>query len=274
MRADARAQHVASPRRRPGFDGAPTIDLEGELERDSDSAVHYLPVERRALRRARPGRGGTRGGRGSRPRRRLGGALGIPTARDSHHGREKDEPPARAGTHAHQEARRESEAIERFHGADSIRGCCPGARTPRHAFSQLGLRCCSVQSRSDPGVGQEGAELLDRSEAVERHGEALVVVDGLPAGQSRARLGESSEGVLGPELLAVDAMAAFYLAVLLGPQGRCLFAAGEWETEGRAVVQRRNAGSTPGCSEGTAAGCGSECSRRGRCTGSPCWPRS
>ena len=71
----------------------------------------------------------------------------------------------------------------------------------------------------DFGGRQEACELFDGRIAVERHRESIEVVGPLPPEQRLRRHIERGEGVAGPELLVVDTVAAFDLAVLLGASG-------------------------------------------------------
>lgn len=73
-----------------------------------------------------------------------------------------------------------------------------------------------IDPSRDAKTGKQATELLHGRRAMERHGEALVVVDPLPAGQRPARLVEGDEAMAAPEFLVVDAVAPFDFAVLLG----------------------------------------------------------
>src|SRR5262249_44241203 len=64
---------------------------------------------------------------------------------------------------------------------------------------------------------EDGRELLRRGEALQGHGEAPLVVFALPGPQADVRRLERREAGPPPELLGIDAMAAFDLAVLIGP---------------------------------------------------------
>src|SRR5437867_485849 len=61
---------------------------------------------------------------------------------------------------------------------------------------------------------EHGAEFLSGREAIERHREPLLVIDALPLTQLGRGSLEVLEGLAAPELLLVDPVAAFHLAVL------------------------------------------------------------
>src|SRR5258705_11128891 len=65
----------------------------------------------------------------------------------------------------------------------------------------------------------ERANFLGRGAALQREGEAFIVVPGLPAPQGGGRRLEVREAVPAPALLLIDPMAPFDLAVLLRPAG-------------------------------------------------------
>src|SRR5215510_5754633 len=67
------------------------------------------------------------------------------------------------------------------------------------------------------GGGKDGRQLLEGRSAVQGHREPHLVVYALPAVQRGSGSLERLEGVPAPELFGVDSVAAFDLAVLVGP---------------------------------------------------------
>src|SRR4030095_16713221 len=67
--------------------------------------------------------------------------------------------------------------------------------------------------------GQQTREFFGRRPSLQRQGEALVVVAGLPGPEADRSRGEIVESLPAPELLVVNPMTALHLAVLLRAPG-------------------------------------------------------
>src|SRR5947209_9716457 len=91
---------------------------------------------------------------------------------------------------------------------------------------------------------EHGAEFLSGRAAIERHREPLLVIDALPLTQLGRGSLEVLEALAAPELLLVDPVAAFHLAVLFRtpradvamPDPAALYREDEGERELRAVI--------------------------------------
>ncbi len=111
----------------------------------------------------------------------------------------------------------------------------PAARPPLGDQPRGLQRACWVSSRLTPGFGcrahadkrclggpqwwLERGKFFGRGAALQREGEAFIVVPGLPAPKGGGGRLEVREALPAPELLLIDPMAAFDFAVLLRPAG-------------------------------------------------------
>src|SRR6266851_6235082 len=85
-----------------------------------------------------------------------------------------------------------------------------------------GFRCragAGTRRLSGPPRWLERGKFFGRGAALQSEGEAFIVVPGLPAPQGGGGRLEVREALPAPELLLIDPMAPFDLAVLLGPAG-------------------------------------------------------
>src|SRR4029453_2156734 len=100
-----------------------------------------------------------------------------------------------------------------FQAEDGIRDhCVTGVQT-----CALPICCRTLGLRR--GCCQQGGQLFGWRPALQRHRKTLVVVSGFPAPGRDGRFIKIGESLAPPELLLVDPVASFHLAVLLGPPG-------------------------------------------------------
>src|SRR6266536_1215018 len=85
---------------------------------------------------------------------------------------------------------------------------------------------------------KDGRQLLGRGPALESHREPLRVVARLPRTEGARGFGEGAEGGAAPELLVVDAVAAFDFAVLLGAPRLDVPVSEAGELDGQHKVER------------------------------------
>src|SRR5258707_623986 len=107
--------------------------------------------------------------------------------------------------------------LDRCQGGPALTpGCWVSSRLPP------GFRCragAGTRRLSGPPRWLERGKFFGRGAALQSEGEAFIVVPGLPAPQGGGRRLEVREALPAPELLLIDPMAPFDLAVLLRPAG-------------------------------------------------------